>query len=141
MATGMIFLPHRNPCVGDDAIRTAYRLVRVRCGHDVRAVCLCPIDILLLRLAAFRRCDIDVEIKTRRSFHKRMKNVVTVPHPGKGLAFDRAAMFLICKNVRHDLTRVCVIGQCINYRNGRIFGQFQHTIMRCCADHDRIHIA
>src|SRR5690606_18294233 len=97
MTACAIFLPHRNPCIGDDAINTACSLVGIGCGHNLSAFGPSPIDKTLVRLTAFRCCDVDIKFKTRCRLQQRMQHVIAIAHPSKGFPLNRTAMFLICK--------------------------------------------
>ena len=72
----------------------------------------------------------------------RIEHVVGITHPGHDLAFDVAALFDKREDVGQHLARMMIIGEPVDYRHSRIFGEgFDHVLMKGTNHHYVNHAA
>ena len=84
VAAGALFLAHRDPGVGDDAVGILRPPPRdPSSGRRARPRGLAQSTIARARLAAFRRGDIQAETEARGGLDHRVEHVVAVARPGE----------------------------------------------------------
>ena len=137
LVVGM-FLPHRNPGIGDEHIRTGSGL-RSRIEQiDPRAALTRLFDPVHLRLITLRRADADVELEQPRRLENRMEHIVAIAQPCQFEPRQSLAVLDHRQQVGHDLARVRGIGQPVDDRHAGIFCHFLDLGVIVGTDHDRI---
>ena len=68
------------------------------------------------------------EAQNLRGLQPRIEHVVGVSHPGDDLAFDVAALLDVGEQVGQHLTGMVIVGEPIDDRYPRVFGEFSTTL-------------
>ena len=137
----LAFVGHGDPGVGHHAARAGDRCMRVRRQLYPRARAPRPIHELGRRGEFGRGRDAQGEVEPRGGLNETLRDIVAVAGPGDHLARDGAAMLLEGHHVGHQLAGMRHIGEAIDHRHGRVFGQLAQLCHAVGAQHDRIDIA
>ena len=131
MAARAVFLAHRYPAVGDDAVGAVDRLFGDR-GQSVTAPPLARAQSTYLCIGSLPSGTAMFSLKPKRAEASSSECSTLLPSPvqAKVLPRDRAAMLLEGHDVGHDLAGMGVVGQAVDDRNGGVLGQFDQPVVR-----------
>src|SRR6516164_1738085 len=100
------FNAHRDPGIGDDAVRPRDSLHRVGGQFDATTLAARPIEEPLRRAEVLRTGEPKREAEANRRVNPAGRDVVAVAAPGHDLACDRTLLLLQRHHIGHDLAWV-----------------------------------